>query len=322
MAGISRVTWAAVIAGVLFTPLRAQPPVVRASQIVNSTQLVDDLRVLSSDEMEGRLAGSAGGAKARAYIVRRFEESGLGPVPGGFQESFALSQAGARAGGSGTGTNVVGRLTGTKTPQRFIVVSAHYDHLGVRGGQIYHGADDNASGTAALFAIARFFGQHRPANSLLFVAFDGEEEGLRGSRAFVQKPPVDPNAIVVDVNADMIGREPDNRLFVVGLREEPFLVAPIARVAARAPVKLLVGHEGGGPHDEDWTEDSDQYAFMEAKIPALYFGVEDYAQHHKATDEFATMTYNFYVGAVETLVAVVQEFDADADAIVARAGAH
>jgi hypothetical protein len=120
----------------------------------------------------------------------------------------------------------------------------------------------------------------------------------------------------------MIGRDPDNKLFVVGLRQQPFLAGAIARVAAKAPVRLLVGHEGGTSNEEDWTEDSDQYAFMEAKIPGLYFGVEDYAQHHKPTDVFETMTYNFYVGAVETLIEAVTEFDADADAIVARTGAH
>src|SRR4029453_5033805 len=119
-----------------------------------------------------------------------------------------------------------------------------------------NGADDNASGTAALFALARYFSAHPPDHSLIFAAFDAEEAGLRGSRAFVTKPPVELSSIVVDVNMDMIGRDPDGRLFAVGTRLNPFLRSDLERVAGTAPVRLLFGHED--PREkEDWTKDSD-----------------------------------------------------------------
>ena len=85
----------------------------------------------------------------------------------------------------GAKRNVVGRIDGTAAPGRYIVVSAHYDHIGVRNGQVFNGADDNASGTAALFALARHFSANRPRHSLIFAAFDAEESGLRGARHFV-----------------------------------------------------------------------------------------------------------------------------------------
>jgi Zn-dependent M28 family amino/carboxypeptidase len=125
---------------------------------------------------------------------------------------------------------------------------------------------------------------------------------------------VDASLISIDLNADMIGREPNDRLFVVGTALQPFLKPHIDAIAAKAPVKLLTGHEDP-KQKEDWTRDSDHYPFIQAKIPALYFGVEDFDQHHKATDDYETMTYGFYVRAVETLIHAVQHFDANLDAV-------
>ena len=295
---------------------------VRASAVQDPAPAVDrgtllqDLRVLAADDMQGREIGTPGGEKARAYVARRFRESGLRPLGASFEHPFSV---GLRRGGpaGGQGVNVVGRLEGTTRPDEYIVISAHYDHVGVRGGQVFNGADDNASGTAALFAMARYFNEHRPATSLLFVAFDGEEPGLLGSRAFVRTPPIPASAMLLDLNADMVGRDPDNTLYVVGTARQPRLRPFIARVARRAPVRLRMGHEAPdstGP--DDWTRDSDHFSFIEAGIPALYFGVEDYPQHHQPTDDYETITYDFFVRAVETLIEVVREFDRGAEALV------
>jgi hypothetical protein len=115
----------------------------------------------------------------------------------------------------------------------------------------------------------------------------------------------------------MIGRAPDRRLFVVGTARQPFLKPPIDAIAKKSLIRLLTGHEDPAK-PEDWTRDSDHYSFMQAGIPALYFGVEDFEHHHEATDDYATITYEFYVQAVETLVHVVAEFDANLDAVNAR----
>jgi Zn-dependent M28 family amino/carboxypeptidase len=205
---------------------------------------------------------------------------------------------------------VIGHIDGKGQPRRYIVISAHYDHLGIRNGVVFNGADDNASGTAALFAIAAHFAAHPPTNSLLFAAFDAEELGLQGSQAFVKASPVDSRLLALDLNLDMIGREPNNRLFVVGTRLQPFLRPTIEAVAKTASVRLLMGHENPA-EPEDWTRDSDHFSFMQVGIPALYFGVEDFDQHHKATDDFETMTTDFYVRSVETLIQVIEQFDAD-----------
>jgi Zn-dependent M28 family amino/carboxypeptidase len=278
----------------------------RPSSVIDSTALLHDLRVLSADDMQGRQADTPGGAKARAYVVERFQASGIRPFGSSYEQPFTF--------GAHNGANVVGHIDGTREPGRYLVVSAHFDHLGVQGGQVFNGADDNASGTAALFALAKYFSGHAPAHSLIFVAFDAEEAGLRGSQAFVKQPPVPLAAMAVDVNMDMIGRDPDNRLFVVGTRLNPFLKPELERLVPSVPVKLLFGHETPG-EKEDWTKDSDHWSFQQARIPAIYLGDEDYDQHHKPTDDYETITYGFFISAAETALAIVRQFDADWNAI-------
>jgi len=289
-------------------------PIARHSDLFDSAQLLQDLRALSADDMQGRRVDTAGGAKARAYILQRLRASGVAPFGSTLEEPFAFTVG---PGGNQTtvhGVNVVGHIDGAKTPGRYIVVSAHYDHLGVRNGVVYDGADDNASGAAALCSVAAYVAAHRTANSIIFAAFDGEEEGLRGAEAFVKAPPVPAGSIGIDLNMDMIGRDPNDKLFVVGIHRQPNLRPFVEHVAAGAPVKLLIGHDTPG-EKEDWTEESDHYAFMEAHVPALYFGVEDFDQHHQPTDKFETMTFDFYVRAVETMILALQEFDAHLDAV-------
>lgn len=294
--------------------LRMAPLAVRdgqAAATVRRDQLLTDLKTLSADDMEGRLVGSPGGAKARAFVAARFKASGLMPFGGSFESPFTFMGGRGAAATERQGVNIVGHLTGTRTPGRYIVITAHYDHIGVRNGVTFNGADDNASGTAALFALAEYFATHPPAHSLIFVAFDAEESGLRGARAFVAAPPVEASALVINLNMDMIGRDPNNLLYVVGTYAQPELAPVIARVATGAPVTLRMGHDNPNQKDvEDWSTDSDHAAFCQARIPCLYFGVEDFENHHKATDRYETMSHDFYVRAVETMVQVTKAFDA------------
>ena len=130
-------------------------------QKIDAAQLLEDVRVLSADAMEGRGTGTQGGAMARAYVVQRFAEAGLKPFGASFEQPFELPGL-----AKGKGANVVGYVKGTKYPERFIVVTAHYDHLGVSDGQIYNGADDNASGVAVLLQLAAHFAGARGRRTL------------------------------------------------------------------------------------------------------------------------------------------------------------
>jgi pimeloyl-ACP methyl ester carboxylesterase len=299
--------------------LAAQTPA-PVSKIVDAPQLLKDLQILSADDMQGRQAGTEGGARARAFVIDRFKASGIQPFGATYEQPFTYT-AGRAGGPSRDGVNVIGRIDGTKTANRFIVITAHYDHVGVRNGEVFNGADDNASGTAALFALAKYFSANRPQTSLIFAALDAEESGLRGARHFVANPPVDQASLLLNVNMDMIGRDPKDLLYVAGTHGQPYLKPFIEKIAAAAPVKLTMGHDDPAQKNiENWMGSSDHAAFCQAKIPCLYFGVEDFENHHKASDDYETMTHGFYVRVVETMVLAVREFDANIDAIAKAAG--
>src|SRR5215203_6182750 len=135
------------------------------SKIINAERLLSDVRALSADDMEGRGIGTKGGQKARAYVAERFAESGIKPFQNNYVQPFDFKN---REGAPLSGANVVGYIDGKKHKDRYIVVSAHYDHLGIVKGEIYNGADDDASGTAALFAIAEYFKNKPPSHTIIF----------------------------------------------------------------------------------------------------------------------------------------------------------
>ena len=273
------------------------------SKLFDAGKLIEDIRALSADDMEGRSAERPSVAKAREYIKKRFVEVGLTPT----EQTFDVRVRGQEA--PVKGINFVATLEGKIKPAKYIVVTAHYDHLGVRNGQIFNGADDNASGTAALFAIASYFKKHQPDHSLIFVALDAEEKGLVGARHFVANPPVEKESIVLNVNMDMIGRNDRGELYAAGAFSYPHLKPILEKVQAKAPVKLLLGHDDPKLGMGDWTNQSDQAAFHAAKIPFIYFGVEDHKDYHRSTDDFAGIQPEFYVKAVETVLAAVELID-------------
>lgn len=278
------------------------------SKVVNAGQLLEDVRILSSDAMEGRGTDTPGGAMARAYIIRRFGDAGLKPLWSSYEQPFDIA-AGGEAGKARRGVNVVGYVRGKSDPERFIVVTAHYDHLGIRNGQIYNGADDNASGVAALLQLAAHFSRERPDNSMIFAALDGEEIGLLGAFALVKEFRSEKRDVALDFNMDMVSHSDRGELYASGAYRTPSLRPFLERVAARAPVHLLLGHDRPEQGHDDWTNQSDQYAFQRAGIPWVYFGVEDHKDYHKPTDDFETITQGFFVHTAETLLDALKTLD-------------
>jgi Zn-dependent M28 family amino/carboxypeptidase len=279
---------------------------------IDAERMLGDVKFLSSDALLGRRTGTPGNAEAREYLVAAFRRVGLQPFGSGYTKEFTFT--GRRDSVTYHGVNVVGYLKGKKRPDRYIVVSAHYDHVGVgkpdaRGDSIYNGADDNAGGTAALLALASYFQKNRPEHSVIFVAFDAEEMGLQGARAFVAEPPVPVEQIAFNLNMDMITRNADGELYAVGVHHSPYLKPYVERVAQRSQVKLRMGHDSGAVRSEDWTGASDHGAFHARGIPFLYFGVEDHEDYHKPSDEFERIDPVFYRGAVETVLDMLLELD-------------
>jgi Zn-dependent M28 family amino/carboxypeptidase len=302
-----------VAAALVFTlaPGIQRAPVAQGPAI-DRAQLMRDVETLSADGMEGRRAGTPGAARARAYIVDRLVQAGVRPAGQTFEQPFTFTTS-AEA-GPREGVNVLGVIRGRRAPERYIAITAHYDHLGVRNGQVYNGADDNASGVAALLALAAHFAKAGTRHSLLIAALDAEESGLRGATALLEQGPVARERIALNVNLDMLGRDAGNVLYVAGTYHYPFL-KPYLEGTAHPPVQLRFGHDVPNVKEEDWTKDSDHHRFHEAGIPFVYFGVEDFEQHHKATDDADTIQPEFFAGVVQTIVSAVGRFDENLEAI-------
>ncbi|MGH9373485.1 MAG: M28 family peptidase [Vicinamibacterales bacterium] len=307
-------------ANVLQAPARQA----RAAVRIDEERLIQDVRTLASPDLEGRLTGSAGSRRARAIIVERFERLQLRPFNGSYEQAFSFTQTrGGRKQEFPDASNVMGYITGRRDPQSYIVVSAHFDHLGVREGKTYPGADDNASGVAALLAIAGWFVEHQPGKSLLFVAFDAEEQGLQGSKHFVAHPPVPLDRIAAVVNMDMIGRGDANRLFVAGTHHHPSLKPVVSAAASGRALEVAFGHDTPSAQAsgaDDWTNSSDHGPFHAAGIPFLYFGVEDHPDYHKPTDTADKIPRRFYREATELVLETVRRMAEIEDRGIAGSG--
>lgn len=288
-----------------------------ALPVLDSTRLLADISALAADSMEGRRIGAPGGARARALLLRALVQAGLAPVAGGFSLPFRAS---GRGGARLEGVNLAGMVRGTKRPDRYMVVSAHYDHLGtgraVNGDSIYNGADDNASGTAGVLALARWFRVHPPENSILFVLFDGEEAGELGSKAFVEHPPVPLADVIANVNLDMVSRNASGELYAAGAALYPVMRPLLDSLVAVAPVSLRLGHDTGRGQD-NWTSQSDHESFHVMRIPFVYFGVEDHADYHTPRDEVERIQPGFYYRAVQTVAEFVTRLDKALDRVAA-----
>lgn len=299
--------------------LPGQAPRCAPFPALDSAQVLSDVFRLSADSMQGRRIGTTGNFKARDFIAARFDALGLGLVGGGRVQPFAAAPR--RGGDSLRGFNVIGVIRGTSVPDSYLVVSAHFDHIGTAPGQcraigadsICNGADDNASGTVGLLALARHFMQQRPRHSILFAAFDGEEAGDLGSHAFVASAPVPLERILIDVNMDMIGRNVKNELFATGPAKYPELRPLIEAIAPCAGVTLTMGHDGE-PGRDDWTGQSDQAAFHARGIPFVYFGEEDHPDYHRAGDQPERLQPAFLVSSARLVAEFVRRFDAAAPA--------
>ena len=284
---------------------------------LDSARLMADISALAADSMEGRKIGTPGGARARALLIRAFIRIGLDPIRDQITVPFAARTRAAEV----NGVNLVGLIRGKKHADRYLVVSAHYDHLGVRNGVIYNGADDNASGTAAVLSMARWFKAHPPENSIIFALFDGEEAGLLGANAFVENPPVPIERIVADVNLDMVSRNVKGELYASGASPYPVMKPLLDSVAAIAPVKLLLGHDTGIGQD-NWIQQSDQGPFDSKKIPFVYFGVEDHPDYHKPGDKVERIEPGFYYRCARTIAEFVRRLDLGHDRVAAVRNAN
>ena len=303
----------------------SQPPAPAVSVVerIDRARLMRDLTALADPSLEGRRAGTPGGRRARAWVEAQFRAIGLQPAgSAGYLQPFELagrrSSDTVRAAGSHPGdgaANVLGLVPGSAAGLRTLLVSAHYDHIGVRNRAVHPGADDNASGVAVLLAVARDLRDRPPRHPVLLVAFDAEEIDLAGSRAFVASPLMKKGSLAVVVNLDMVSRSDRNEIFAAGTSHSPWLRPLLDVVQRRSAVTLRFGHDRPGPtrDADDWTLQSDHGPFHEAGVPFVYFGVEDHADYHAPSDTADKVDPQFFGGVAETILDAVRTLDRGID---------
>lgn len=270
----------------------------------NEPRLLKDVQILSSAEFEGRQTGTAGADKAKNFILNRFKTMGLQSFPADtdYIQSFPVNE---KDGSMRIGKNVIAYIPGKI--KEAIVISAHYDHLGIKDGHSYPGADDNASGIAALLYFAEYFSKIKPNFTLIFAAFDAEELGLKGAKAFVENPPLALERIKLNINMDMIAHNDKGELYVCGTHHYPQLKKYIS--STQSKLNILAGHDNPNSGHDDWTNQSDQGAFHKKQIPFLYFGVEDHKDYHQPTDTYENINPTFYVQAVDGILEIIKTID-------------
>ncbi len=284
------------------------------AQSINSDALLRHIEFLSSDELAGRKPLSAGSLEAQKYILN--ELTGYDHVEALYPDFIQrFSFTGRNKQNYEDAANLVAFIPGSGS-KKVIVVTAHYDHVGIgkpnaEGDSIYNGADDNASGTAALLTLAEYFSKNRPFHSMMFVALDAEELGLRGAKALVEDFPYPLEQILLNVNMDMVSRSDKNELYASGTYHNPQFKPILEKAAQGSNPTLRFGHDLPATGSDDWTNSSDHGAFFAKKVPHLYFGVEDHRDYHKPSDEFKNIQPEFYINAVNLILKCVLALDAE-----------
>ncbi len=286
----------------------AQPDVSRSDYQPRLDQLQQtaDFSTLASTEMAGRRPGQPGSSLARDFLQRRFSELGLVPAGSdGFRQAYQTDSNGA-------GMNFVGKIIGTQTQLAAIVITAHYDHLGVHQGRMYPGSDDNASGVAALLALATYFQAHPPRHTLIFAAVDHEEQGMRGSQQLFDGKLFKPEQLALNVNLDMLSRDSKARLFAVGTYQHPALLPLLQPLQRDSLVAVKFGHDRPASlvgQTQDWSSASDHAVFARHGVPFVYFGVPDHPDYHQPTDTFERADLDFYHKVSDTILAALLLLD-------------
>ncbi len=269
------------------------------SQTPEPPRLLDDIRFLSDDNLQGRMTGSKGADSAAAYLARRFSQVGLQPAAGGWFQTFTVGREAPAARQAQTGAlvgkNVIGILPGSDPVLRnqTVILGAHYDHLGYGGfgsldqdstGLVHNGADDNASGAAALIQVAARLATSPPARTVVFIAFSGEELGLLGSAHYVKQPIYPLAATLAMVNLDMVGRLRNGRLIVYGARSAKEFPALLDSLNWYAGFDLKPQGDGYGP--------SDHSSFYAVKRPVLHLFTDLHEDYHRTTDDWQKVNYD------------------------------
>ena len=271
---------------------------------ITEKDLAKHLFIYASDEFEGRNTGEPGQKKAAAYLKKFYVDHGIVSPLGGddyFQEiSGDWLTKNTRRGTLKDSENVVAFIKGSEKPDEIVVISAHLDHVGVKDGKVYNGADDDGSGTVAVLEIAEAFQKavkdgFRPKRSILFLHVTGEEKGLLGSKYYVQNPIFPIANTVVNLNIDMVGRIDDrhkdnpNFVYLIGADKLSTELHDLSEAMNAKYTNISLDYKYNDESDPNrFYYRSDHYNFAKYNVPIIFYfnGThEDYHQHTDTPDK-------------------------------------
>jgi Peptidase family M28 len=282
--------------------------VIKYMNTINADDLRTDLTFIASDKTEGRETGSEGQKMAGKYIVNVYKKLGI-PSPKGaknyYQTVPATFMNKFENENLPDSENICAFIEGSEKPNEVLVISAHYDHIGIdENGKICNGADDDGSGTSALLEIAQAFqlakkDGHGPKRSILFLHVTGEEHGLFGSQYYTENPLFPLKNTITDINIDMIGRRDDrhpktnNYIYIIGSDYLSSDLFAITENANSCYTKLEFDYKFNDRKDPNrYYYRSDHYNFAKNGIPSVFLfnGVHD--DYHKESDEVSKIEFD------------------------------
>lgn len=269
--------------------------------------------MLASDNMAGRKFATAQSITAQNYIISSLLKSNVQPFQNKFHHRFKHKSLFSTKEGS----NIIGYVKGVSVPNQFIVLSAHYDHLGKKGAHIYNGADDNASGVAALLVFGEVIAKNPLRHSVIFLFTDAEEVNLLGAKAFIHQQKLMLAQIRLNINIDMIaGSKNTSTLHFIENRLEKILpknkINPLTVLASNSTIKIKRGFKRKNYKSlnrVNWTNASDHGPFNRNKIPFIYFGVGEHKNYHTPRDDFEHVNLEFYQQACHLIFQYLNFFD-------------
>lgn len=266
---------------------------------ITETDLKKHLYIVASDSMEGRQTGSVGQKRAGNYLINEYQKNQIEAAVGAsdYYQKIPSEDLKTRGGLKlEDSENICAFIKGSEKPEEIIVISAHYDHLGTKKTAIFHGADDNGSGTVALLEIAQAFKKAQldgfgPKRSILFLHVTGEEHGLLGSKYYSEHPLFPIAKTVCDINIDMIGRrdpdhaETNNYVYVIGADRLSTDLHNCVIEANKTYCQLDLDYRYNDPADPNhYYERSDHYNFAKFGIPSVFLFNGVHPDYHRATD--------------------------------------
>ncbi len=263
---------------------------------INTEDLKEHLFLLSSDILEGRKTGEKRQKLAVNYLTAYYEHLGL-TAPNDYPDYIQMiPQEFFNNRSNGPSPNILAYIEGSEFPNEVVIISAHYDHLGMKGDEVYNGADDNASGSSAVMELAQSFQMAKkqgngPKRSILFIHFTGEEIGLFGSKYYIENPVFSLDSTIVDLNIDMVGRIDDNYkgkkdyVYLIGTNRLSEDLHELSENTNKKYTNLKLDYTYNiGDDPNNYYERSDHYNFAKNNIPVIFYFNGSHEDYHRITD--------------------------------------